>query len=96
MLLQRWESMQGCEASGASRDGFTSGDSPTQLPLTLGGGWQSDSQPRPPPYRGESKTGLLESPRRIHHPVLAGLTGTRKQSPGIHLASPHGNNPSAV
>lgn len=86
MLLQRWESMQGCcQASGASRDCFTSGDSPTQLPLTLGG--QSESQPRPPPYRGESKTGLLGSPRRIHHPVLAGLTGTPKQSPGIHPAS---------
>lgn len=51
MLLQRWESMQGCcEASGASRDCFTSGDSPTQLPLTLGGGGAvRESAPPTPP-----------------------------------------------
>lgn len=49
MLLQRWESMQGCcQASGASRDCFTSGDSPTQLPLTLGGGGGAVRESAPP------------------------------------------------
>lgn len=91
MLLQRWESRQSwCEGSGASRDRFASGDSPTHLSLTPTPGARGEQSAAGQEEeegldRGDSKTGLLGSPRKTRRAVLAGLAehgSTTERLPG--------------